>query len=102
MVCHQPYAARQFEPVLAMASVMMRVDGGLVHAGIKRRTAGGAYRRAGEGTREASTFAGKSIQIGRADQGEAVAAKLGTGVLGGEPDNIGARGSSAEPRHPGG
>ena len=97
MVRHQPYAARQFEPVLAMAAMVMRVDGGLVHSGIERRAAGGAYRRAGEGTREADAFAGQSIQIGRADQRETVAAKVGTGVLGGEPDDIGAGGVARSP-----
>ncbi len=73
----------------ALTAHVAGAEGGGIHAGDDGGARGGADAVDGEGVGVAGALSGEVVQVGGAGVGVAVAAKVGAGVFGGDPEDIG-------------
>ena len=72
-----------------MRAHVVRISGGLIHAGHEGRATRGASRSRGKDTREARAAGSERIDIRRLDVFRAVAAEIEFYILGNDPEDVG-------------
>jgi hypothetical protein len=76
--------------------MIVRADGGLIHAGHERGTAWRTDRRGGEEPRETHSLGREAVKVWRPDFSRAIASEVRSKVLGDQPKDVGTAGFGGE------